>query len=133
MKISLTKRLFIGFLGVILLTCTLSGAVGLGLLDRSIVNRIQERVQLDLRLAHGLFEDEMARIREPIRISALNFSNHDVDAVADIAGLKPGLDRIADRESFDILTLMNHDGENVKGFPVGDAIQTGNPLTFSPL
>ena len=107
MNISLAKRLFFGFLGVILVTCTLSGGVGLRLLDRSIVSRIQDKVRLDLRSAHDLFEEELASIREPIRISAINFSNHGIDSVADISDLETRLNRIADRESFDFLTLMS--------------------------
>ena len=107
MNISLEKRLFLGFLGVIIVTCALSGGVGLRLLDRSIVNRIQDKVRLDLRSAYDLFQERVVSIRETIRISALNFSNHNIDSAADIAGLETGLKRIADKESFDILTFIS--------------------------
>ena len=107
MKISLKKRLFFGFLGVILVTCSLSGGVGLSLLDRSIISRIEDKVRLDLRSARDLFEEELVSIREPIRISALNFSNYGIKSSAEIKRLETQLNRIADRESFDILTLMS--------------------------
>ncbi len=107
MKISLVKRLFFGFLGVILVTGTLSGGVGLGLLDRSVISRIQDKVRLDLRSARDLFEEELAGIREPIRISALNFSSNGIESSAEIEKLETQLSRIADRESFDILTLVS--------------------------
>ena len=107
MKISLRKRLFFGFLGVILVTCSLSSGVGLSLLDRSIISRIEDKVRLDLRSARDLFEEELASIRDPIRISALNFSNYGIESSAEIKRLELQLNRIADRESFDILTLMS--------------------------
>jgi hypothetical protein len=107
MKISLAKRLFFGFLGVILVTCTLCGGIGLGLLDRSIVSRIQDKVRFDLRSAQDLFEEELANIREPMRISALTFPDHATDSLADIAALQTQLTRFADKESLDILTFMS--------------------------
>ena len=124
MKISLRKRLFFGFLGVILVTCSLSGGVGLSLLDRSIISRIEDKVRLDLRSARDLFEEELASIRDPIRISALNFSNYGIESSAEIKRLELQLNRIADRESFDILTLMS---------PTADVIlRIKNPGRRSP-
>ena len=73
MTISLSKRLFLGFIGVILATCTLLGGVGLGLLDRIIVSRIQDKVRLDLRSARDIYQEELTSVRETIRISALSF------------------------------------------------------------
>ena len=107
MRISLVKRLFFGFLGVIIVTCSLLSGVGLRLLERSIIARIEDRVLMDLRLARDLFEEEMASIREPIRISALNFSNCGIEPAAEIEGLESQLNRIADQESFDILTFIS--------------------------
>lgn len=124
MKISLRKRLFFGFLGVILVTCSLSSGVGLSLLDRSIISRIEDKVRLDLRSARDLFEEELASIREPIRISALNFCNYGIKSAAEIKKLKVQLNRIADRESFDILTLMSPTAEVI--------LRTKNPGQKTP-
>jgi two-component system, NtrC family, sensor kinase len=124
MKISLVKRLFWGFLGVIFVTCSLSSGVGLSLLGRSIVSRIEDKVRLDLRSARDLFEEELTSIRDPIRISALNFSNYGIESSAEIKRLELLLNRIADQEAYDILTFVS---------PTADVIlQIKNPGRKAP-
>ena len=111
MKISLGKRLFLGFFGVIFVTCALYGFIGLSLIDRSILARIQDKVRLDLRSARDIYEEEVAHIRETIRISALSFFNNEINFAGDAARLGPLLRRIAEREALDILTLIDPNGE----------------------
>ena len=124
MTVSLSKRLFLGFLGVILATCTLLGGVGLGLLDRIIVSRIQDKVRLDLRSARDIYQEELTSVRETVRISALSFFSEGIEPPDDLSKLAARLDRIAARESLDILTLVG---------PTGDVIcRIKNPGRIAP-
>ena len=111
MKISLVKRLFLGFFTVILVTCAFSGFIGLKLIDRSIEDRLQDKVKLDLRSARDIYQEEVDSVRETIRISALSFFNHETSLVDNTAILSQRLSRIAEREVLDILTLVDLNGK----------------------
>jgi len=111
MKISLVKRLFLGFFTVIFITCAFSTFIGLHLIDRIIVARIQDKVKLDLRSARDIYQEELDSIRETIRISALSFFIRETSLVDNTAILRLRLSRIAEREALDILTLVGLNGK----------------------
>ncbi|MBN1104232.1 MAG: cache domain-containing protein [Deltaproteobacteria bacterium] len=110
MKISLSKRLFLGFLIVIITICALMSFVGLRLIDTTIVARIQDKVRLDLRSGRDLYEEEVANIRETVRLSALGLYSLETSLDTRRDKLADRLSRIAEREGLDILTLTGPDG-----------------------
>jgi len=110
MKMSLSWRLFIGFFAVIIMTCALSTFVGLRLIDRTIMDRIQDKVRLDLRSARSIYQEEAANIREIVRISALSFFDK-TRRYVEKCELGELLERIAEREAIDILALADTKGD----------------------
>ncbi|MBN2126578.1 MAG: cache domain-containing protein [Deltaproteobacteria bacterium] len=131
MRISLTKRLFLGFLVVILTTSTLSGFVSLSLIDRSIVAWIKDKVRLDLRSASDVYRHEADNLRETLRISALSFFGQETFLDDAQTRVDARMKRIAEREHLDILTLLDEEGRvvcrpgnpgNTQATPLGERL-----------
>lgn len=111
MQISLSKKLFLGFLTAMITICAMLSFVGLTLIDKAIVDRIQDKVKLDLRSARDIYLEEVEKIRETVRLSALGRFARENNFDIEREKLSNQLARIADREGLDILTLVDKDGE----------------------
>lgn len=116
MKISISKRLFLGFLTAIITICAMLSFVGLTLIDKAIVARIQDKVKLDLRSGRDIYLEEVEKIRETVRLSALGLFARENNFDIEREKLSDQLSRIADREGLDILTLVGKNGEVICRF-----------------
>ena len=110
---SLTKRLFLGVFVVIITISAFSCFIGLSLIDKTIVARIEDKVRLDLRSARDVYLEEVANVRETVRLSALGFFGRENSLYVDKGKLAERLARIAERENLEILTLAATNGDVV--------------------
>jgi len=111
MKVSLSKRLFLGFLIVILMMCATMSLVGLHFIDKTIVDRVQDKVRLDLRSGRDIYNEEAAGILEAIRFTALSHCSGEINLEEGKETLSEWLTKIAEREDLDILTLAAANGD----------------------
>ncbi|SPD73010.1 putative Histidine kinase [uncultured Desulfobacterium sp.] len=109
MPLSLRNRLSLGVFTVIFVTCIISSFIGLRLIEKSIAERIQDKVRLDLRSARDIFQEDVTSLKERLRISALSFFASET-SLSDTDRISQSLKRIAEIETLDILTLVEPDG-----------------------
>jgi two-component system NtrC family sensor kinase len=129
-RMSLTKRLFLGVFVVIITISAFSCFIGLSLIDKAIVARIDDKVRLDLRSARDIYLEEVANIRETVRLSALGFSGRQNSLDFDKEELAGRLARMAKRENLEILTLVSANGDVIcrKNFNLIQSSQLGRKL-----
>ena len=109
-KISLKTRITICFIAVIITTSAISTFVGIKLIDKSIVPRIQDKVRYDLNSAHELLQNEVINIKDIIRLTSSRFFMRESILANDIERLSGELKKIQRMESFDILNLADAEG-----------------------
>ena len=119
MIISLKTKIILSFIAVILTTSLFSSIVGIRLIDKSIVPRIQDKVRYDLNSAHELFFNEISNVKGLIRLTSTRFFINESLRKHDIRRLNEELENIRKEESLDILNLTDAKGRIL--------VRTNNP------
>ncbi len=111
MKISLRAKLIISFLAVIIICGLTATLVAMRLIGTGIVSQAQDKVRIDLNSARHIYQDEIQEVKALLRLSALRFFIKDALLEGDSETLKRELEEIRKRESLDILTLTDENGQ----------------------
>jgi two-component system NtrC family sensor kinase len=110
MKITFRKKLILSFLAVIGITGFFATFVGIKLIDKSIVPRIQDKVRVDLNSAREIFRGAEADIRNVIRLTSNRFFVRESILSNDLKRLNAELQKVKQKETLDILNLTDHEG-----------------------
>lgn len=78
LSVNLQKRLVLGFLIAACLTGAVATLVGIRIINKSTVNEVQRRVELDINTAKLIYNYDMERLACRIRYIALQLSLHDI-------------------------------------------------------
>jgi len=81
LTVNLQKRLVLGFLIATCLTGAVATLVGIRIINKSTVNEVQRRVELDVNTAKLIYNYDMERLACRIRYIALQLSLHDITAL----------------------------------------------------
>lgn len=121
MKITFRKKVILSFLTVIGITGFFATFVGIKLIDKSIVPRIQDKVRVDLNSAREIFQGRIADIQDVIRLTSARFLIKEGILNGDRERLSVELEKIKQKESLDILNLTDSEGTVL--------LRTANPKT----
>jgi len=110
MKIRFRKKVILSFLTVIGITGFFATFVGIKLIDKSIVPRIQDKVRVDLNSAREIFRGAEADIRNVIRLTSTRFFIRESILSNDLKRLNAELQKVKQKETLDILNLTDHEG-----------------------
>jgi two-component system NtrC family sensor kinase len=111
MKISLRAKLVISFLAVIMICGLVATLVAIRLIGTAIISQAQDRVRTDLNSARHIYRDEIREVEALLDLSAQRFFIKDALLENDVDRLKRELEAIRKRESLDILTLTDANGQ----------------------
>ena len=111
MIISLRSKLIISFIAVIMICGLVATFVAIRLIGTGIINQAQDRVRTDLNSARHIYQDEIQKVKAVLDLSAQRFFIKDALLENDAEKLKRELDEIRKRESLDILTLTDENGQ----------------------
>ena len=100
----------LGFLSVIGVTGFFSTFVGIKLLDRSVVPRIQENVIADLKSSREMLQGAMTNVRDVVRLTSTRSFLKQGMLRGEVDALAPELQKVVKQESLDILNLTDARG-----------------------
>jgi len=99
---------------IIIVTFSLLVAVfGYYVIQKDIIERAQTKVKNDLNSAREIYLQEINRVKNVVRLTALRFFLKDAISENDRETLSKELDRIRKAESLDVLTLTDSSGKVV--------------------
>jgi len=110
MKFSLRTKLIISFVVVILICGLVSTWVGVLLIGDRIISQAQDKVRLDLNSARMIYQNNLVRVKEAVRLTAVRFFLKENLSTGNFNQIKSEMERIRVQESLDILTVTNEDG-----------------------
>ena len=110
MKMTFRKKVILSFLAVISITGGFATVVGIRLIEKSIVPRIQDKVRVDLNSAREIFQGTVVDIQNVIRLTSARFFLKEGILNDDIATLKAELQNVLQKETLDILNLTDSKG-----------------------
>ncbi len=111
MQISLRAKLIISFLAVIIICGSVATLVAVRLIGTGIIGQAQDRVRTDLNAARHIYRDEIQEVKSLLDLSAQRFFIKDALLENELGKLKGELEEIRKRESLDILTLTDKNGQ----------------------
>jgi len=111
MKIPLRAKLIISFLVVIIICGLVATLVAIRLIGTGIISQAQDRVRTDLNAARHIYQDEIEEVKALLHLSAQRFFIKDALLENDVEKLKRELEEIRKRQSLDILTLTDKNGQ----------------------
>jgi two-component system NtrC family sensor kinase len=111
MKIPLRAKLIISFLVVIIICGLVATLVAIRLIGTGIISQAQDRVRTDLNAARHIYQDEIEEVKALLHLSAQRFFIKDALLENDVKKLKRELEEIRKRQSLDILTLTDRNGQ----------------------
>ncbi len=109
----LRMRIVVPFDIVIVTFSLLVAAFGYYVIKKDIIERAQTKVKNDLNSAREIYLQEIDRVRNVVRFTALRFFIKDAISENDQDTLSKELDRIRRTESLDVLTLTDSSGKVV--------------------
>ncbi|MFZ2147253.1 MAG: cache domain-containing protein [Sedimentisphaerales bacterium] len=110
MKITFRNKVILSFLTVISITGFAATFVGIKLIDKSIVPRIQDKVRVDLNSAREVFQASVTHIQDIIRLTSARFFLKESISVNEIERLNAEIQKVKQEESLDILNLTDANG-----------------------
>ena len=111
MKIPLRAKLIVSFLVVIIICGLVATLVAMRLIGTGIISQAQDRVRTDLNAARHIYQDEIEEVKALLHLSAQRFFIKDALLENDVEKLKRELEEIRKRQSLDILTLTDKNGQ----------------------
>ena len=109
----LRMRIVVPFDIVIVTFSLLVAAFGYHVIKKDIIERAQTKVKNDLNSAREIYLQEINRVQNAVRFTALRFFLKDAISENDQETLSKELDRIRRAESLDVLTLTDSSGKVV--------------------
>jgi two-component system NtrC family sensor kinase len=113
---SLTVKLVISFLAVIVVGGLVITLVGARLIGTGIVRQAQDKVRNDLNAAREIYRQESEKLKDTVRLTASRFFIKDALLNSDVKTLVEELERIRKAETLDILTLTDDAGRVIIRF-----------------
>jgi len=110
MEISLRAKLVVSFLAVIIICGLVATVVAIRLIGTGIISQAQDKVRIDLNSARFIYQDEIRRLQDLLRVTAKRFFIKNALLDQDIEMLTEQLEEIRKTESLDILTLTDKNG-----------------------
>ncbi|KPL25413.1 MAG: hypothetical protein AMJ75_00755 [Phycisphaerae bacterium SM1_79] len=107
----LRTRILISFFSVIVVFAASIAVLEFYVIENDIVKKAQERVRNDLNSARETYRQEIERLKDIVRFTALRFFIKDAILSGRTETLSEELDKIRRAESLDILTLTDKLGE----------------------
>lgn len=107
----LRMRIVVPFDIVIVTFSLLVAAFGYYVIKKDIIERAQTKVKNDLNSAREIYRQEIERVENVVRFTAIRFFIKDAISTNDQETLSKELDRIRRAESLDILTLTDSSGK----------------------
>jgi len=103
----LRTRLLLLFLVVIAVFGLLVAALGYFVIQNDIIGRAQRKVENDLDSAREIYQQEVGRVRDAVRLTALRFFLKEGIVENDKESITNELQRVWKSESLDVLTLTD--------------------------
>jgi two-component system NtrC family sensor kinase len=117
--ISLRLRLTLGALLPLIVAIVVCSLIGAYIINSQISSQAQDKVRTDLNSAREVYLNEIAHVRDVVRLSAKAIENGDRSAVATLLAAQ------REHEQLDILTAVDPDGRVL--------YRAGNPKTYGDL
>ena len=109
-RVSISTRLILSFLLIIIIISAVFIAVGIRLISDRIVAEAQEKVRHDINAAREIYSGELRHIRDVVHLTADRYSMRDAILSGDIAQIADELTQVKESEDLDILTLTDANG-----------------------
>jgi len=110
-EMSLKGKLIISFLALIIICGLVATLVGSQLIGTGIIDQAQDKVKNDLNSARQIYRQECENLKDVVRFTALRFFIKDAIRDSDIETLQSELEKIRKKESLDVLTLTDENGQ----------------------
>ena len=110
---SLRGKLVISFLALIIICGLVATLVGRQLIGTGIIDQAQDKVKNDLNSARQIYREESENLKDVVRFTALRFFIKDAIRDSDTETLQSELEKIRKKESLDVLTLTDENGQVV--------------------
>jgi two-component system NtrC family sensor kinase len=110
LKMLLRTKLILSFSIVIIIGVFLSALVGVHLIGSTVISQAQDKVRLDLNSAREVYVEEAENIKNTVRLTAIRFFIEDALSAHNYKILIEELNNIQERESLDILILVDRQG-----------------------
>lgn len=109
-RVSISTKLILSFLGIIAIGSAVFIIVGVQLIGDRIVAEAQEKVRHDLNTAREMYESRLEQTHDVIRFTAERFFLRDALISGDFENVASELMKIRRTEGLDILTVTDRDG-----------------------
>jgi len=131
MKLPLRINLLVSFIAVILTTSLFATFIGVKLIGKSIVPRVQDKVRLDLNSAREMFRGTQNHIEDIVRLTASRFFVKDALSLKTIDTFAATLEDIRKTEALDFLAITDAEGNVILRTRNPD--QRGDNLASNPV
>ncbi len=109
-RIPIAAKLILSFLLIIILLSAIFTLAGIQLISNRIVAEAQDKVRHDLNSAREIYQSELERINDVVRLTAGRFFLTDAMTAGKLDPATQELSRVRLREGLDILTLTDASG-----------------------
>jgi two-component system NtrC family sensor kinase len=128
---NIRDRLISSFSSAILVPALITTIVGVRMIRRQVFTQAQARVDSDLESAKEIFQNQVDRLKDALRIHATRMVIYGALARGDISDLGPEMGRIVEAERLDFLTLTDAKGivvyRSCRPALAGDSV-AGDPI-----
>ncbi|MBU0714976.1 MAG: cache domain-containing protein [Verrucomicrobia bacterium] len=107
----LQTKLILSFLAVIAMLSLAVALLGFHIIKRDIIDRAQTQVRNDLNFAREIYQGEVDKVCDLVRLSATRYFLRDAIAANDLELIRTRFHQIREDEAFDILTLTDAHGK----------------------
>jgi len=111
MRITLRSKFTFSFLVVIAICGIVSTWIGVRLIGDGIIQQAQDKVRVDLNTAREIYQGNLEKVKDAVRLTANRFFIKEGFFTADMELLKTELKKVRERESLDILTITDQNGQ----------------------
>lgn len=108
---ALRLKLVTSSLAVIIICGLVATLIGMQLIGTGVIGQAQDKVRNDLNSAREIYREEIEKVKNVIRFTALRFFIRDAILDNDIETLIEQLGQVREREGLDILTLTDESGQ----------------------
>ena len=136
MSLTLRAKLIISFIVVIAISGIVATFVGVRLIGDGVIRQAQDKVRVDLNTAREIYQENLRKIEDLVRLTATRFFIEQSLETGDVALMDVELEKIRNMEGLDVLTITDRHGVVVfrsrNPSMYGDD-QSGNPIVESVL
>ncbi|MDO9542708.1 MAG: cache domain-containing protein [Kiritimatiellia bacterium] len=108
---NLQTKLIFSFLAVIIMLSLAVALLGFHIIKRDIIDRAQAQVRNDLNFAREIYQGEVDKVNDLVRLSAARYFLRDAIVAHDLKPILARFHQISRDEALDILTLTDADGK----------------------